>query len=292
MNGSYRRLLGVVVMTGLLASACTSGAGSPSSQASATATASASAIAAPASLLKAGELSLCTDPTLPPMEYYEASAPNTAVGFDVEEYEAIAKKLGLSTKIVSTPFAGLIPALAAGRCDLVIAALYISEKRLQVADAVPYLATAQLVLVPTGNPKNIKAEADLCGKSVSFQLGGFVEDSITATSKKCTDNGQQAIKLQGYPTTPDVYQQIAIGRVDAVTDVDVVVIDFERKNPGKYEVAFTIPGSDRYGIYYRKGKTDVGAALTAALKVLKDDGTLAALAMKYGLDPANLSAIK
>ena len=90
----------------------------------------------------------------------------------------------------------------------------------------------------------------------------------------------------------DEYQQIVIGRVDAVWEIDTSVADFQLKNPGKYDVAYTIPGEDRYGIYFGKGKTDVGTALTAALLALKNDGTLAAIATKYNIDPANLSVIK
>jgi polar amino acid transport system substrate-binding protein len=227
-----------------------------------------------------------------PMEFYQPSDPNTPVGFDVESFQAVAKKLGLTAKIVSTAFDGLIPALQASRCDIVWTALYINDTRLKVADAVPYFATSQVIMVPAGNPKNIKSEADLCGKSVSIQGGGLVQERITAASKTCTDGGKQAIKVQAYPKVADEYQQIVIGRVDAVWEIDTSVADFRLKNPGKYDVAFTIAGNDRYGVYYGKGKTDVGTALTAALKALKDDGTLAEIAMKYNLDPANLSVIQ
>jgi len=98
--------------------------------------------------------------------------------------------------------------------------------------------------------------------------------------------------VQAYPKVADEYQQIVIGRVDAVWEIDTSVADFRLKNPNKYDVAYTIAGNDRYGVYYGKGKSDVGAALTAALKALKDDGTLAGIATKYNLDPANLSVIK
>jgi polar amino acid transport system substrate-binding protein len=224
------------------------------------------------------------------MEFFDPANPNTPVGFDVESYQAVAKRLGLKEKIVNTAFDGLIPALQANRCDLVWTALYINATRLKVADAVPYFKTSQVVMVPTGNPKGIKSEADLCGKSVSIQGGGLVEERITAASAKCPSG--QAIKFQAYPKVADEYNQIVIGRVDAVWEIDTSVADFQLKNPGKYEVAYSIAGDDKYGVYFGKGKADVGTALTAALKSLKDDGTLAGIATKYNLDPANLSVIQ
>ena len=226
------------------------------------------------------------------MEFYAEGDPNTPIGFDVESYQAVAETLGLSTNIVSTAFDGLIPALQAGRCDIVWTALYINDTRLAVADAVPYYATSQEIIVPIGNPKNISAEADLCGKTVSIQGGGLVQERITAASTRCTDAGNAAIEWQAYETVAEEYQQIVIGRVDAVWEIDTSVADFLSKNPGLYEVAYILDADNTFGIYYGKGKADLGAALSAALKALKDDGTLAAIAAKYGLDPTNLSVIQ
>lgn len=226
------------------------------------------------------------------MEFFAPSDPTKPVGFDVESYQAVVKKLGLTEKIVNTAFDGLIPALQASRCDIVWTALYINDTRLKVADAVPYFKSSHQVMVPAGNPKNIKSEMDLCGKTISIQSGGLVQEAAKAASDKCVAAGMAAIKVQGYAKVPDELQQIVIGRVDAVWETDTAVADFRLKNPGKYDIAFTVPGNFKYGIYYGKGKADIGTALTAALKALKDDGTLAGIATKYNLDPANLSVIQ
>jgi polar amino acid transport system substrate-binding protein len=309
MTGLRRRLLFLFAVSGLIVSACTSGTAatapasasaaappSASSEASAAASVAASpsavAIAAPTSLIKSGELSDCVDIEYSPMEFFAATDPNTPVGFDVEAYQAVVKKLGLTEKIVNTGFDGLIPALQAGRCDIVWTALYINDTRTKVADAVPYFKSSHQVMVPTGNPKGIKSETDLCGKTISIQSGGLVQEASKAASDKCVAAGQPAIKVQGYKLVADELQQIVIGRVDAVWETDTAVADFRLKNPGKYDIAFTVAGNFTYGIYYGKGKTDVGTALTAALKALKDDGTLAAIATKYNLDPSNLSVIQ
>ena len=307
MTGRSKRLFGLVATAGLILSACTGGGGTtaPASQAGASSSAAPAsappsvaaspsevAIAAPTSLLKAGELSNCVDIEYSPMEFFAPSDPNTPVGYDIESYQAVIKKLGLTEKIVNTGFDGLIPALQAGRCDIVWTALYINDTRLKVADAVPYFKSSHQVMVPTGNPKGIKTEMDLCGKTISIQSGGLVQEASKKASDACVAAGQPAITVQGYPKVADELQQIVIGRVDAVWETDTAVADFRLKNPGKYDIAFTVAGDSKYGIYYGKGKADVGTALTAALKALKDDGTLAGLATKYNLDPANLDVIK
>src|SRR4051812_15944418 len=244
------------------------------------------------SLIKPGELSNCVDIEYSPMEFFAPADPKKPIGFDVESYQAVATKLGLNQNIVNTAFDGLIPALQAGRCDIVWTALYINEDRLKVADAVPYFKSSHQLMVPAGNPKGIKAETDLCGKTISIQSGGLVQKASKAASDACTAAGKPAIKIQGYPKIPDELQQIVIGRVDAVWETDTAVADFRLKNPGKYDIAFTVPGDFKYGIYFGKGKADIGTALTAALKALKDDGTLAGIATKYNLDPTNLDVIQ
>ena len=276
-------------------SAAASQSGSASAAAPSTAASAAStptSIAAPTSLIKAGELSDCVDVEYSPMEFFTPTDPNKPVGFDVESYQAVVKKLGLTEKIVNTAFDGLIPALQAGRCDIVWTALYINATRTKVADAVPYFKSSHQVMVPAGNPKGIKSQTDLCGKTISIQSGGLVQEATKTASDACMAAGKPPIKVQGYAKVPDEFQQIVIGRVDAIWETDTAVADFRLKNPGKYDIAFTIPGDFKYGIYYGKGKTDVGAALTAALKALKDDGTLAGIATKYSLDPANLDVIQ
>lgn len=248
-------------------------------------------IQAPTSLITAGKLVDCVDIEYPPMEFFssaDVTDPNLAVGFDVDAAKAVAAKLGLAIEIRNTGFDQLIPDLTAGRCDIVWSALYVSASRLEVADAIPYMATGQVVMVPVGNPKAIKAEGDLCGKTISIQSGGLVEERANAASTACTTAGKAAITIQGYKLVSDELQQIVLGRVDAVWETDTAVSDWMIKNPGLYEVAYALTRDDNYGVYYVKGKGDVGAALSIALNALLADGSLAKIAEKYQMDPAIL----
>ena len=258
--------------------------------------ATATPIAAPTSLITPGALVDCVDIEYPPMEYFpsaDVTDPNQAIGFDVDAAKAVATKLGLQITVRNTAFDQLIPDLQAARCDIVWSALYISDKRLAVADAVPYMATGQVVMVPAGNPKAIKAEADLCGKTIAIQSGGLVEQRINTASTACTTAGKAAITIAGYKLVSDEFQQIVLGRVDAVWETDTAVSDWLIKNPNMYEVAYALSRDDKYGVYFGKGKADIGTAFTAALKALLADSSLGALATKYQMDPTILSdAIK
>ncbi len=229
------------------------------------------------------------------MEYFpsaDVTDPNEAVGFDIDAAKAVAAKLGLEIEIRNTAFNALIPDLQAGRCDIVWTALYVNETRLEVADAVPYMATGQVVMVKAGNAVGIHAEGDLCGKTVSVQGAGLVEERIDAASDACETAGKAAINKQAYEKVADEFQQIVLGRVDAVWETDTGVSNFLLEHPGEYEVAYALPRDDNYGVYYTKGAADLGTALQAAIDALNADGTLPGIAETYEMDPAILEVIK
>ena len=291
-----------LAIAALVLAACKSG-GSPSPSASASAAAASASVAptatpipAPTSLITAGQLVDCVDIEYPPLEYFpsaDVTDPNSAIGFDVEGAKAVATKLGLQITIRNTGFDALIPDLTTGgRCDIVWSGLFISDARTAVADVTPYMKTGHVVMVPTGNPKGIHTAADLCGKTISIQNGGLVETASTKASTDCTNGGKAAITIQGYAKVADEFQQIVLGRVDAIWETQEAIADWMTKNPGKYEVAFVASQDNTYGIYYTKGKTDIGNAFAAALLALKTDGTLPGIATKYNLDPKTLDAIK
>jgi polar amino acid transport system substrate-binding protein len=269
------------------------GTGAAPTQA-ATAQATPVTIAPPTDLIKAGTLTDCVDIEYPPMEFFppDVTDPDEAIGFDVDAAKAVADRLNLDVAIRNTAFDALIPDLQAGRCDIVWSALYVSPTRLEVADAVPYMATGQVVMVAIGNPPGITQATDLCGKTISIQGGGLVQERAEAASKDCETAGSEPIDIQAYKTVAEELQQIVNGRVVAVWETDTAVSNFILEHPNEYEVAYALPRDDNYGVYYGKGKTDVGDALTAAIAALKDDETLATIAQKYAMDPAILEVVE
>ena len=250
----------------------------------------------PTSLATAGQLVNCVDIEYPPMEYFpstDVTDPNAAIGFDVDAARQAAAAMGLQMTIRNVPFDTLIPDLAAGRCDIVWTALFISDERLQVADAVPYMKTGDGVLVAAGNPAgHCTASRTSAARPSPSRTAAWWRTFLPRRVAECTDAGQPAIDIQGYERVADVFQQIALGRVDGVWDVQESMANWMNMHPDQYEVAFMASQDQIYGIYYAKGKSDIGEAFAAAMRELKEDGTLAALAEQYGLDPATLDAIE
>src|SRR5438034_6796508 len=74
-----------------------------------------------------GSFKFCNDPTFPPMESKTTSGK--PVGFDIDMAGAIAKLWKVKAKFVSTAFPGLLPALAARKCNVVISGIFVTPDR-------------------------------------------------------------------------------------------------------------------------------------------------------------------
>lgn len=119
-----------------------------------------------------GSFNVCSDPTFPPLEFFEKSGDREPSGFDADLIRALAKHWGVQPRFIVTEFTGLLPGLEAKRCDAVISGTLITKERTQKLNAVPYLASATIVF---GSGKQddltINSLDDLSGKVVAVQSG-------------------------------------------------------------------------------------------------------------------------
>ena len=269
------------------ASPAASTAPSVAATAAATAAASAAAIAVPDSVKAAGKLIWCVDVSYPPEEFYAADG-TTAQGSDVDIATEIGKRFGVTTEIDNTGFDGIIPALTAKKCDLIISGMNDTPERAKQVDFVDYLNVGQGILVPVGNPKGIKTLEDLSGKTVAVQLGTTNKDSLDAENATLKAAGKPAIEIQTFQADTDAFQQLALGRVDAFSTDSPVVAYYNAQpaNAGKYEVAGTPISPIPIGIAVRKEDTALKAAVTAALDAMYADGTIGSIVDKWGMTNA------
>jgi polar amino acid transport system substrate-binding protein len=239
-------------------------------------------IAAPKDLITPGVLTVGSDTTYPPQEFID-TATGKATGFDVDLITAMAQKMGLTADVKTANFNTIVDDLKAKRYDVVISAQTITPERQKQVDFVPYFNAGQSLLVPKGNPKNLKAVTDLCGKSVGVQDGTTELDTLNATNKAACKSNPVKLTVLGAQT--DVIQLLVNNRVDA-TFQDSPVTDYYLKlNPGRFEVGGSIINAAPEGISIRKGDTSMFNAIQEAFKAVKSDGTYDNLFKKWSLNP-------
>ena len=76
-------------------------------------------------------LIMATNAEFPPYEYYE---DDKMVGIDVELAEAIAEDMGYELEIIDMDFGSIIPSLQSDKADIAVAAMSVTEEKLQQID--------------------------------------------------------------------------------------------------------------------------------------------------------------
>ncbi len=247
--------------------------------------ASGQALAAPP--LRDGQFTVCTDASYPPMEFYRAPGERDPVGFDMDMASALAKGWDAKLRIVATDFPGLLPALAAGRCNAVISGMFVTPARTAQFPAVPYLRSSEVLLVRAGMT-GIAGPDDLAGKTVAVQAGTEYEKRAHALDEKLRAEGKPGLTVQAYPKGSDVAEQLLTGRAAVGITQDTEAAYRAEVEPGKFAVAYTYPPTDTFGIYLPKDADK--QAVQEAVDKLRSDGTLGKLVAAWHMPAAGAQA--
>jgi polar amino acid transport system substrate-binding protein len=240
----------------------------------------------PTALVSPSTLTVCMDPTYPPMEFFKASGDAEPVGFDVDLATALAKEWGLRLRLMKMDFAGLLPAVQAGRCDMLISGATVQEKRTKVLPAIPYLKTGRAILVRKDKAADIKSPDDLSGRTVAIQAGTSFVDVAKTIDENLKKTGKPGLNVQPYPKATEVFEQLRNGRADAVITNETEIAYRITLSPGAFVTAYTFPEREVFGIYFRPDP-QTKAALESALAKLRSSNTIKALATKWEMPEAN-----
>jgi len=97
------------------------------------------------SILKKGELVVAITGTQPPLNAKDKTGK--IIGFDADIAELIAKNMNVKIKFSTMPFPDLLPALKAGKADMVISGMTMTlERNLQSAFVGPYYISGKGIL--------------------------------------------------------------------------------------------------------------------------------------------------
>lgn len=118
-----------------------------------------------------GKLTMATNAYFEPWEYYDGE---NIVGIDPEVARAIADKLGLELEIMDMDFDSIITAVSAGKADMGMAGMTVTEERQKNVDfSQTYASAVQAIIVPDGS--DIKTADDMEGKKIGV-MQGFTGD--------------------------------------------------------------------------------------------------------------------
>jgi polar amino acid transport system substrate-binding protein len=239
----------------------------------------------PAGIKADGKIKVGTDDTYPPSEFNENGK---IVGFDVDLFDAVAKKLGLQTEWVESKFGDIIPGIQSGKYELGVSSFTINDERKGQSLMVSYFSAGTQWATQKGNPKGIKID-DACGKKIAVQKDTVQVDDLKGRSKKCTDAGKPAIVMEEFVDQTAATTAVSTGKDDAMLADSPVCAYAVKKTNGALELLGEIYDSAPYGAVVGKDQTAFAEAIRDALKALVADGTYKKVLTTWGVEAGALT---
>src|SRR6201996_7369934 len=205
-------------------------------------------------------LRIGTEGAYPPFEYRDASG--ALKGMDVEIGNALCARMKVTCQFMPQDFDGLIPAIKAGKIDLIISSLSMTPDRAKVIDFTKpyYLSPSQFVALTssgiTDDPVTLK------GKTIAVQSG--------TNHQAYMEQRLPDIAVKAYNTVQEAELDLESGRVDAMLADKLLMYDWLEESGkdkcfdyvGKPLVDPLVTG--QIGIGVKKGNTALGASLNGA----------------------------
>lgn len=240
----------------------------------------------PADIQDAGVMTLATDPTDPPLEFFDES--NDIVGAEVDLAAAIGIVLGIEIELVSSKFDAIIPGVEAGRFDGALSGFADRVERQELVDFVDFYTTSRGYLIATGTMPDLADATDLCGFTVAVAAGTTMADAIDGLNDTCAADGKEPIDGQIFPDQSAGVLAVKSGRADLTILSGHASLAIAQASDGELDVVLRPnEGTDINGILLRKG--DLTASVQPAIQQLMDSGALLEIMTKWNLQDLALS---
>ncbi|WP_110950288.1 ABC transporter substrate-binding protein [Pseudomonas bohemica] len=241
----------------------------------------------PDRLQKVDKLTYCSGMDSPPLVSFDAA--QKPVGLTIDLGVEIAKRLGgkkVEWRVI--PFSGLVPALLAQQCDMIVDQLFDKPERREVINIVNYMYSSQSVVVPKGNPKGVKTLDDLSGHKVAVLNGSTIKSLLDTQNETLAKAGKTPLKLVVYNTDTDAFQALRINQVDAYGTTVETAGYYASMAPELFQEG--VPAFSRIltGLGIRKDDAQLTTAVQQVISDMHSDGSYTQLLAKWHVESDKL----
>jgi polar amino acid transport system substrate-binding protein len=220
-----------------------------------------------------------TEGAYPPFNFIDQSGK--LAGFDIDIGMALCEKMQVKCELVAQDWDGIIPALVAGKYDVIIASMFITDERKKVVSFTnPYYAAAMTHVVAKGSDIKEFTDAALAGKSVGAQSSTTQAEYIQKT--------YPSADIRLYKTQDEANLDMVNGRLDVMVGDVIPLLDWTTKTEdGKCCELTGAPITDPkfvgegVGMAVRQEDNELREKLNKALADILADGTYKKINDKY-----------
>ncbi|MDA7746756.1 transporter substrate-binding domain-containing protein [Psychromonas sp.] len=219
--------------------------------------------------------------------YNFSTIQGTVIGYDVDLATYLATAMNRELEITLMPFADLIPTLEAGKVDVVLSALAITQQRKEkVLFTTSYGLAGKTILTTKKNMKRI------------HQTTGFNNDDVKLVALKGSTSAELAKNrlAKAQLTTIDHYEDgvlaILSGEADGmVADLSICELIVYRDNTNELAILKRPIGSEEIGIALPKGSESLQKEINQHLITFASENGIEELHQKWFLDASWLPLV-
>jgi polar amino acid transport system substrate-binding protein len=223
---------------------------------------------------KSGQLRIGVEPGFIPFEMKLSNGE--WIGFDVDMMEAFAKQIGVKVSFVDTKWDGIIPALMAGKFDLIVSGMTITEERKKaVLFSDPYYDAGLLVMISAGAKDRFQKLSDLDKPNIKIAVKQGTTGDIFA---KKTIKSASILKLE---SEADAANSVLLGKVDAFIYDKPFLKLFAGMKDSKAALLEDLLSQEQFGAAARPQDKNLIASFNEFLKAWRSAGGYAAAMDKH-----------
>ena len=202
------------------------------------------------------------------------------IGWEYDAFNEIAKRLNAKVDWQLSSWDTMIQAVRDGQFEVGMDGITITEERAtQIDFSDPYLTSQQFLLVRADETRF--ADASDFAANAELLVGaqpGTTNFYVAVYDMLDGDEANPRIKL--FETFGASVQALKVGDVDTVLMDNTSAQGYMGANPGAFKVVGDALGTEDFGFIFTPGSDLVGP-VNAALKEMKEDGTLDKLNQKW-----------
>jgi polar amino acid transport system substrate-binding protein len=229
---------------------------------------------------KSGVLHIGCEAAYVPFTYRDSSGK--IVGFDVDIVGRYFAPIGVKPDFIDTQWSGVIPALYAGRFDMVPTMSYTKERLERVLFSIPYADASQALLIRAADKDKIKTIADMSGRILGIKLGSPGETlKLKLDQQLKTERGAGFKDVKIYDDHPAAYLALAQGSVDGVLNTVPTLAVVMRDKPGAFAMVSNVGSDNWHGYAFRKEDKELADFINGRITAMKQSGELYELQEKW-----------